>query len=282
MATKNGTPPVTGASPEPQAVPVAAGEGQFNNPTPPPPQTVYVDFASANVVPPPAAGGQQAPPPGVSVPDETGAGPTPVEPTPQAAAPEAPSPEPGPQPAPAKTYTQEQVEGMIKQRVKGLNAQLEALQAKLAGGAASAVPAAGSETAQQTETAAATVSPSVEQMAMEQRLVALEADIASERLRSAVVSAAAKLGFADPMDAFNLLDKSALKQDGGKVVGLDDALKALSEAKPYLVRRGAAVAPANPSKQPPGVTESDLRRHYFGARDAGFWGGGGVVRPKEE
>ena len=57
-------------------------------------------------------------------------------------------------------------------------------------------------------------------------------------LRSAIVAAASRLDFVDPEDAFALLDKSALSTtDEGKLEGVDEALKALAEAKPHLLKQ---------------------------------------------
>jgi hypothetical protein len=61
-------------------------------------------------------------------------------------------------------------------------------------------------------------------------------------LRSAVTSAAVTAGAVDPDAVLALLDKTSLTvADDGTVSGLDDAVKALLEAKPYLV--GKAVTP---------------------------------------
>jgi hypothetical protein len=55
-------------------------------------------------------------------------------------------------------------------------------------------------------------------------------------LRGEVKAAAAKAGFIDPDDAFALLDRTDVKiDDDGNVAGIDEALKALAEAKPHLV-----------------------------------------------
>jgi hypothetical protein len=70
-------------------------------------------------------------------------------------------------------------------------------------------------------------------------------------LRSAIVAAASRLDFVDPEDAFALLDKSALKQnDEGKLEGVDEALKALAEAKPHLLKQDDQ-SKARPRRQTP-------------------------------
>jgi len=60
-------------------------------------------------------------------------------------------------------------------------------------------------------------------------------------VRYATVAAAAKLGFADPDDAFRLLDQSALEfEDDGTPRNLDAQLGALAKAKPYLLSQARA------------------------------------------
>ena len=74
-------------------------------------------------------------------------------------------------------------------------------------------------------------------------------------LRSSIIAKAASLNFADPEDAYALLDKSDLVVEEGKVAGLDEALKGLADSKPYMIRAekpklgasnpGGAAHPAN-------------------------------------
>lgn len=57
----------------------------------------------------------------------------------------------------------------------------------------------------------------------------------SERLRSAVISEAAQLGFRDPSDAYRLLDAAGIEyEEDGSPKNLADQLKALLAQKPYL------------------------------------------------
>lgn len=58
-----------------------------------------------------------------------------------------------------------------------------------------------------------------------------ETESRRERLHSATVRAAAKLGYADPEDAFALLPQSEVDEDGGNVEKL---LTNLLKSKPYL------------------------------------------------
>lgn len=81
-------------------------------------------------------------------------------------------------------------------------------------------------------------------------------------LRSAIVSQAAVLEFADPMDAFAMLDKSGLIVEGGEVKGVEEALKALAESKPYLLKAATKPPKLNPSNPGGGNenTENDAER----------------------
>jgi hypothetical protein len=94
-------------------------------------------------------------------------------------------------------------------------------------------------------------------------------------LRSSVVAEAIRLGFNDPMDAFNLLDKSSLTQaEGGDVEGITEALNELARSKPYLRQKSVPpVPPANPSREEsvPKRTDADRRSEYFTGAATDFW-----------
>jgi hypothetical protein len=61
----------------------------------------------------------------------------------------------------------------------------------------------------------------------------------ADRIKAAVKLAAQNAGFADPADAFNLADRTKVEIDpeSGEIKGVEDALKKLSEAKPYLLTK---------------------------------------------
>lgn len=62
--------------------------------------------------------------------------------------------------------------------------------------------------------------------------------LTTEREKNAIISEATRMGFADPEDAYNLLDRSQIETgEDGKVSGVDETLKKLSEAKPYLLSK---------------------------------------------
>ena len=66
---------------------------------------------------------------------------------------------------------------------------------------------------------------------------ATEERLRTAAIRNAVVLAASKANFYDPEDAFRLADLAEVQvADDGTVTGVDNALKALTKAKPHLVR----------------------------------------------
>lgn len=70
------------------------------------------------------------------------------------------------------------------------------------------------------------------------------------QLKLDVILAAARTGFSDPEDALRFIDLSKLAVDDDKrVQAITDALKALGEGKPYLIKTQAAPA-APPPPQP--------------------------------
>lgn len=75
--------------------------------------------------------------------------------------------------------------------------------------------------------------------------------MAEQRLRSQIISSAAKLGFNDPEDAYRMLDLQEFTVENGTADGIDEGLAALRKAKPYLARQAGApaVAPTNPAGQ---------------------------------
>ena len=67
---------------------------------------------------------------------------------------------------------------------------------------------------------------------------------ANDRLIAAEIrETGARIGLIDPEAAFTLMDKSGVKVgEDGSVVGVKEALEALTAAKPYLVKTAAASA----------------------------------------
>lgn len=62
-------------------------------------------------------------------------------------------------------------------------------------------------------------------------------------LRSTVIARAAAIGFQDPADAYALIDKTELTEDG-----IDELLKELAEKKPYML--GKTKPPKLPANNP--------------------------------
>lgn len=62
----------------------------------------------------------------------------------------------------------------------------------------------------------------------------LRKDLQEERVKNAILAAAKD--FVDPQDAYAMIDRDLIETDkDGKVTGVEDAIKALVKAKPYLV-----------------------------------------------
>jgi len=108
--------------------------------------------------------------------------------------------------------------------------------------------------------------------AQNQALAKKNKEIATE---AALVAAASDIGL-DTVAAVKLADVSALADDLSNAA---EIIKAVANAYPGLLRqRAGQTAAVNPSRsaQPPGRTDADRAREYFGAGGSNFWGGGGV------
>jgi len=68
----------------------------------------------------------------------------------------------------------------------------------------------------------------------------LSKELQTHRVRESVMTTASRLGFADPTDAFRLVDIEL--DDEGKPKAVEAALKSLLEAKPYLRSSSARAA----------------------------------------
>jgi hypothetical protein len=114
-------------------------------------------------------------------------------------------------------------------------------------------------------------------------------------IRSAVLSEASRLGFANPEDAYLLLGTKPTIGEDGQPAGVAEAVKALAETRPYLLRgttqsRIPTGEPFNPSGQQGQLRETDEQRRarLFGGRRRAFdpdeakRRGGGVIWPKPE
>jgi len=118
------------------------------------------------------------------------------------------------------------------------------------------------------------------------------ARLAKERInalrRATVLTEASKQGFADPSDAWRFVDLETLVvDDNDSVAGVDDALRALAESKPYLLGQKANQPKLAPTSLPTGGGQGETAEHrrqrLFGAGDSPFGQhGGGVFLPKTE
>jgi hypothetical protein len=94
------------------------------------------------------------------------------------------------------------------------------------------------------------------------------AEAATVRMKTAVLVAAGQMGFQNPDDAYDLIQISRLEVgDGGKVSGVDDALKDLAKAKPYLLKKPGApgLGPTNPAgAQGQRETDADRMKRLLG------------------
>jgi len=83
------------------------------------------------------------------------------------------------------------------------------------------------------------------------------AEAQSMVLRSAIIAKAAAVGFQDPADAYALIDRADLNDDG-----IDDALKTLAEKKPYMLGKAKPpkLPPTNPGADAVGDVESEKAR----------------------
>lgn len=125
----------------------------------------------------------------------------------------------------------------------------------------------------------------VELATLQQRLASAEQAAQDRLVRSAVVTAAARAGFVDPDDAVALVDRGALEiSEDGAVAGVDDAIRAIAKAKPYLVRPKATSSPAAPAGGPQAPTDAQLRAELFGGSNQGgsFWKGSGVTTQEKD
>lgn len=168
-----------------------------------------------------------------------------------------PAPE---QPQPEKTFTQAELDRIVRERLarqKEQYADYDTLKAD-------------AEQYRQAQEARKSAEQKLaEQLkAAEQRAAEVERTAQERLLRAEIIAQAAALNFAAPADAYALLDKSSLTPDeSGNFNGIGEALKALAEAKPYLLKtRAPQVNPTNPNQgQPPAETPEQRRARIYGS-----------------
>ena len=91
---------------------------------------------------------------------------------------------------------------------------------------------------------------------------AIKVKAAEALLQAAVISKAGS--FQDPMDAWSFIDRAKIEvQDDGTYKGIDEALKTLIEAKPYLVKTDSnTTGPGTPARtKPKSIVEKLLEKN---------------------
>lgn len=152
------------------------------------------------------------------------------------------SPEPPQDKTAGKLFSQDELNRIMAERLDRQKRQLEEQMAK---DAADAAEWRKYQDGQKTE-----FQRQAEQLAAEQA-ARLEAQnrLQAMTIRTAVMAEAAKLNVVDPDAAYRLLDISTIRVgEAGEVLGVGEAMAALVQAKPYLIRtQGPAAGPtANP------------------------------------
>ena len=72
----------------------------------------------------------------------------------------------------------------------------------------------------------------------------LAATMRTDRIRHALEIEAARQGYNDPADAYSLIDLGTIKVgEDGAIAGVEEALKELTKAKPYLLKSGTPPRP---------------------------------------
>jgi hypothetical protein len=154
------------------------------------------------------------------------------------------------------TFTQEQLDAILKERLErattktktDLLAELgieDAATAKKTLAEAQAAKAAQMSELEKAQAQIADLEVKSEQARIEAEAIKAQADEAL--LKSAIIAKAH--GFNDPMDAWSFVDRSKIvTNEDGTYKGIDEAIKALTEAKPYLVKADGQPGPGTPSR----------------------------------
>lgn len=151
-------------------------------------------------------------------------------------------------------FTQEQLDAIVKDRLErattkttaDLLAQLGIEDIKTAKETLEAAKKSREAQMTELEKAHATIAA----LEAQSEAVKIEAEAIKARADEALMKSAiiAKAGnFNDPMDAWQFVDRSKIEvSEDGTYKGIDEALKTLTEAKPYLVKVGNGNEPTGP------------------------------------
>lgn len=158
------------------------------------------------------------------------------------------------------TFTQEQLDAIVKERLVRATAKTEtdllaelgiedAATAKKTLAEAEAVKVAQMSELEKAQAETAEAQAQAAQATTEAAAIKAQADEAL--LKAAIVSQAGD--FNDPMDAWSFIDKSKIEvQEDGTYKGIDEALKDLTEAKPYLIKEAnGQPGPGTPARAKP-------------------------------
>jgi hypothetical protein len=180
--------------------------------------------------------------------------PTPeVPPTPPAAQP----------PAPEKTFTQADLDKIVKERLQREREKYANFDE---------LKAASDELAKIKESQLSETEKLTKKLAeLETAKTQAETRTRETLIRSAVISEAAKLNFNDPEDAYRLIDVAGLQlSDTGKVEGAAEAVKLLAESRKYLIKNSnPALSTFNPAGGGNALNETGAQKR------ARIYGGGG-------
>ena len=177
------------------------------------------------------------------------------------------------QPAPA-TFTQEQLDAIIKDRLDRAEAKTKA---DLLGELGIEDLKTAKQTLSEAEAARAAQMTELEkaqaEIAKAKELAdkatteaeAIKAQAAEALLKAAIISQAGQ--FNDPLDAWQFIDRSKVEvSEDGTYKGIDEALKSLIEAKPYLVKADGG-NPGTPAKaRTQTIAEKLLNKQPGGAK----------------
>ena len=160
---------------------------------------------------------------------------------------------------PPKTFTQEQLDQVIAERLARVKGTPPADYEQLKAAAAELEKL---KTDQMSDTEKLTQAAAL----AEERARAAEERATNALVRAAVVSAATRAGAVDPDAVLALLDRSKVAVgDDGTVTGVDEAVKALLDSKQYLVGKPPTPLPGGADAGPRGAGPSAITRESLKA-----------------
>lgn len=138
------------------------------------------------------------------------------------------------------TMTQDELNALIvkeKGRVKSKYADYDDLKSKLAEIEAKEQKQKEAEMTELEKLQAKLADKETAEQTLAQQLLDMQKAVESEKIRNEFIKVATSNNVAYLDDAMALADLSAVKVEDGKVVGMDDAIKALVDNKPFLLAK---------------------------------------------